>query len=192
MNCHVNFPDAIEWLNSPETSLTTSEDDFYETNRSNIQRINSKKSEDDTIFYILQRQIDNEYLYIRSYELPMIHPPRPYRIVNNAVQGGYLLRDVDIVKQRNELNLKSSSTNLTKTTFYREYPKEKMQPMIDAVNSYNSMPFVINQKVFEVRDPQIDSYCSFRQNSRQNSDEMAIGKTHPTLKQNVMSIPFKL
>ena len=91
----------------------------------------------------------------------MIHPPRPYKIVNNAVQGGFLLRDVDIIKQRNELNLKSNSTNLTKTTFYREYPKEKMQPMINAVNSYNSMPFIINQKVFEVRDPQIAPFLLY-------------------------------
>ena len=49
------------------------------------------------------------------------------------------------------MNLKSSSINLTKTTFYQEYPKEKMQPMIDAVNSYNSTPFIINQKVLEVK-----------------------------------------
>ena len=62
-----------------------------------------------------------------------------------------MLRDANIIKQRNEHDLKSSSINLTKTTFYREYPKEKMQPMIDAVNSYNSMPFIINQKMLKVK-----------------------------------------
>ena len=36
MMCHNNFQDAIEWLNSPETSLQTSDDEFYESNRSNI------------------------------------------------------------------------------------------------------------------------------------------------------------
>ena len=36
MMCHNNFPDAIEWLNSPETSLITDDDAFYQSNRSNI------------------------------------------------------------------------------------------------------------------------------------------------------------
>ena len=34
--CHNNFQDAIEWLNSPETSLITDDDAFYQSNRSNI------------------------------------------------------------------------------------------------------------------------------------------------------------
>ena len=27
-----------------------------------------------------------------------------------------------------------------------------MQPMIDAVNSYNSIPFIVNQKILQARD----------------------------------------
>ena len=36
MMCHNNFPDAIEWLNSSETTLITDDDAFYQSNRSNI------------------------------------------------------------------------------------------------------------------------------------------------------------
>ena len=44
MMCHNNFPDAIEWLNSSETSLITDDDAFYQSNRSNINVSTRKPS----------------------------------------------------------------------------------------------------------------------------------------------------
>ena len=52
-----------------------------------IKRVGVLKSEDESIFHALRRVINNQYTTLRTFEVPMIHPPRPYKIVNNSVQG---------------------------------------------------------------------------------------------------------
>jgi len=80
--------------------------------------------------------------------MPMLCPPRPYKIFDNQIKGQFLTSPRLLVKKKKMRNPKPF--HIEESPGWRQYPKEKINHMLTACNAISQQSWSINKEIVKV------------------------------------------